>query len=82
MSIRTTSAGEGEYFMPLEGVVFPPCIADVNNDGLVNVGYLVAVILGWGPYFFCKEDIDGNGAVDVVDLVEVITKWGTCIPDV
>ena len=56
----------------------PPCPADVaNNDGVVNVNDLLAIIGAWNssdPQF----DIDGNGTVDVNDLLLVIGAWGDC----
>jgi hypothetical protein len=51
---------------------------DVNGDGVVDVGDLVAVILAWGPCSPqdpCPADLDGNGQVDVGDLIVVILNW-------
>ena len=59
----------------------PPCDADVDGDGVVDVDDLVAVILAWGPCGVpegCAEDIDQSGFVDVDDLVAVILGWGPC----
>jgi hypothetical protein len=58
----------------------PPCPADLDGSGGVDVNDLVLVILGWGP---CPTggdcaDVNGDGMVDVIDLVEVITNWGPC----
>lgn len=50
-------------------------VADVNNDGFVNVDDLLAVIGAWGPCGACPEDIDGDGVVDVSDLLAVINNW-------
>lgn len=47
---------------------------DVDHDGTVGIGDLVAVILAWGtdnP----DADIDGNGVVGVGDLVAVVLAW-------
>ena len=50
--------------------------ADTNQDGVVDVTDLVAVILNWGPCPPpCAADIDGNGVVDVTDLIQVILGW-------
>ena len=61
--------------------VVDPCSGDVNNDGLIDVDDLIAVIVAWGlcpvgaP---CPADVNGDGVVNVDDLVEVILDWGTC----
>jgi hypothetical protein len=55
----------------------PPCPADVNHDGAVDVDDLTTVILAWGgsdP----EADITGDGVVDVDDLTSVILGWGGC----
>jgi len=57
---------------------------DVNDNGLVNVDDLLAVINAWGTCpvrpTFCAADIAGppigNGAVNVDDLLAVINNWG------
>ena len=45
----------------------------------MNVGDLLAVIVGWGACAscdICHADFDGNCAVDADDLLSVITNWG------
>jgi len=64
----------------------PPCPADVNGDGAVNVIDLLAVINGWGPCPAppnpCPADIapigTPDGMVNVIDLLAVINNWGPC----
>jgi hypothetical protein len=57
------------------------CRADINDDGVVDVDDLVAVILAWGvcpvPPPDCPADIDGSGVVDVDDLLALILNWTT-----
>lgn len=55
----------------------PPtgCLGDVNSDGSVGVGDLLAVITAWGPCERCAADLDHNGMVNVADLLLVITNW-------
>jgi hypothetical protein len=69
-------------FLPLAGppagMCPVPCTGDVDGDGAVAVGDLVAVILAWGPCAGCAADVNGDGTVDVQDLVEVILHWGPC----
>lgn len=53
------------------------CPEDINNDGMIDVTDLVAVILAWNTAD-PDADIDGSGTVDVGDLVAVILAWGGC----
>ncbi len=52
---------------------------DVNLDGVVDIGDLLEVIVGWGlcptPPDECNPDVNGDGAVDVQDLVLTVTNW-------
>jgi hypothetical protein len=60
----------------------PPCFADINDNGSVDVDDLIAVILAWGPCNNCPPDIDpppfGNNQVNTDDLIMVIVSWGAC----
>lgn len=58
------------------------CFADINNDGAVNVGDLLAVISGWGPLgeFNSDADINCDENVNVEDLLLVLSGWGTLCP--
>jgi hypothetical protein len=51
--------------------------ADINDDGVVNVEDLSAVILAWGPCSPgpCPADTNGDGVVNVADLTAVILAW-------
>ena len=53
------------------------CDADVNNDGTVDVGDVLALISAWGTND-ADADINGDGVVDVADLLVVIDAWGPC----
>ncbi|MHC4989905.1 MAG: right-handed parallel beta-helix repeat-containing protein, partial [Planctomycetota bacterium] len=50
---------------------------DVNGDGVIDVGDLLDLILGWGPCDAqcCPADFDMNGFVDVEDLLVLILNW-------
>jgi hypothetical protein len=51
--------------------------ADTDQDGMVNVDDLLAVILDWGSCSEeCPADVNGDGQVNVDDLVIVLTAWG------
>jgi hypothetical protein len=69
----------------------PPCPADIDDSGAVDVSDLLAVITTWGPCVAppdpCPTDISppavgktpaGDGEVNVSDLLLVITSWGAC----
>ena len=52
--------------------------ADLNNDGLVNLIDIAAVIESWGPCVaFCRADIDCSGTVDLADIFIVILQWSS-----
>ena len=53
-----------------------PCPADCDNDGVVGVNDLLAIIDAWGTDAGC--DLNGDGIIDVVDLLEVVGSWGEC----
>ena len=54
-------------------------VGDVDDDGVINVVDLTAVITSWGacpePPETCDADFDGDGTVGVGDLVAVIVNW-------
>lgn len=64
----------------------PPCVADIDGSGTVDVNDLLAVITSWGACPrpcppSCPADIapeGGDCAVNVNDLLAVITSWGPC----
>ena len=53
------------------------CLGDINNDGMVNVSDLLAIIAAWGTND-PDTDLDGNGVVAVGDLLAAIANWGNC----
>lgn len=58
------------------------CTGDVNNDNVVNVTDLLAIISAWGACSGCPADVAPNpckdGTVNVTDLLAVISNWGVC----
>jgi hypothetical protein len=59
----------------------PACPGDVNTDGVVDFGDLLAVMEAWGPCppgGACGPDLDGDGLVGILDLLEVLGYWGAC----
>jgi hypothetical protein len=56
---------------------FQTCPADINDDEVVDVLDLLAVIAAWGNPSG-PEDVNHDGIVDVLDLLVVIGTWGPC----
>jgi len=56
----------------------PPCPADINGDGVVDVLDLLTVLAAWGQTGDVPEDVNDDGIVDVLDLLEVLSAWGPC----
>ena len=54
------------------------CHGDVNDDHLVDINDLLAMLAVWGPCDECDADLDDNGAVDVEDLLELLAEFGDC----
>lgn len=59
----------------------PPCPADLDCSGQVDIGDLMGVIRDYGACGWCLTDQDGNGVVDVLDLLAVLAAWGPCTPE-
>ena len=53
------------------------CPADLDDDGLVGLGDLSAVIEAWGDKGG-PEDLDGSCTVDFPDILIVLDSWGPC----
>ena len=49
--------------------------ADVNDDGVVNIDDVFAVLGAWGDCPGCPEDVNEDGVVDIDDLFEVLANW-------
>lgn len=53
------------------------CIADIDEDGSVDVVDLLLIIDHWGQHT-STGDIDGDSQVTVQDLLILIARWGDC----
>jgi hypothetical protein len=53
------------------------CRADLNNDGIVNVRDVLAVVAAFGN-LGGPEDINQDGIVNMLDLLEVVAGFGSC----
>ena len=63
--------------------VEPPCPADANGDGFVNVLDLVDLLLCFGHPALpgcVGEDINEDGTVNVLDLIDLLLAFGTACP--
>ena len=59
----------------------PPCPADFDLSGAVDVKDLLFLLGAWGPcpkQGECPADFDNTGAVDVKDLLFLLGAWGPC----
>ena len=59
----------------------PPCPADFDLSGAVDVKDLLFLLGAWGPcpkQGDCPADFDDSNAVDVKDLLFLLGAWGPC----
>ena len=55
------------------------CLADVNNDGMVDAADLGILLAFWGdPATFPAADLTDDGQVDGADLGVLFLAWGPC----
>jgi hypothetical protein len=63
----------------------PPCAADLNASGAIDMDDLLFVLTHWGPCptfctIPCPADLYHNCWVNIGDLLIVIDSWGPCAP--
>lgn len=61
----------------------PPCVGDINGDGVVNPFDLALLLGAWGTPACggaspCCQDINGDGSVNPFDLALLLGNWGPC----
>jgi len=54
----------------------PSLPGDVNEDGIVGIADLLAVLSNWGCTGVCDADVNCDGTVGLADLLAVLTHWG------
>jgi hypothetical protein len=63
-------------------IIQNPCYEDIDENGIVDVVDLLALIGNWGPCPECHGGILGDfnfdDVVDVTDLLRVVGAWGPC----
>ncbi|HRP62169.1 MAG TPA: CHRD domain-containing protein [Phycisphaerales bacterium] len=86
INVHTTNFPGGE----IRGQIFPapltecppapPCPADLNNSGSVDVQDLLILLGAWGPCGKgeCPADLNNSESVDVQDLLILLGAWGPC----
>lgn len=79
----TKDTGNGEPpVVDMGAHEFQTCPADLDRNGAVDFGDILAVLAAWGPYQPCPpaiaEDINHNCSVDFADLLAVLGAWGPC----
>ncbi len=60
----------------------PPCPADLNSDGQIDLDDLSLLLVAFGsctgePLFLPAADFDGDGCIDLDDLSEMLVVFGT-----
>ncbi len=68
---------------PINVAGAPPCPADFDLSGAVDVKDLLFLLGAWGPCDkpcppSCPGDFDGNCVIDVKDLLFLLGAWGPC----
>ena len=65
---------------PLATCSSSACLGDIDGDGDVGVGDLLALLAAWGlcpaPPAACAVDLDCDGSVGVDDLLILLAEWG------
>ncbi|UCD75863.1 MAG: DUF3466 family protein [Phycisphaerales bacterium] len=74
IAVALTSTGWSAYLLTPE----ESCPADLNDDDVVDIDDLFAVLGAWGTCDDCPEDLNDDGVVDIDDLFAVLGEWGPC----
>lgn len=56
----------------------PPCVGDINDDGVVGPNDLALLLGAWGPNPGHPADLNGDGVVGPNDLALLLGNWGPC----
>jgi hypothetical protein len=70
-----TEAGLDDFSITAT-VCTPPCIGDMDLNGVVNGADMGIMLAGWGGTG--NADLDGNGVVNGADLGTLLSSWGAC----
>jgi hypothetical protein len=70
-------------FIPAFAILHsPPCPADLNGDGLVDLSDLTIILSDYGcaDPSACVADLDRDGDTDLGDLTALLSSFGTNCP--
>ena len=56
--------------------LLPPCPADLDDNGLINVSDILMALGEFGCTVDCAADLNGDGAVTVTDVLLVLSQFG------
>lgn len=67
----------------ISGEVEPPvpCLADIDQNGVVDILDLLEVLNFWGPCEFgpcTSADLVRDEVIDILDMLAVLDEWGDC----
>ena len=57
-------------------IVTPDCPEDLNNDGLISVADILALLADFGCTSDCDADLNGDGATNVNDILQILAAFG------
>ena len=52
------------------------CPEDLNNDGLISVADILALLADFGCTSECDADLNGDGATNVNDILQILAAFG------
>ncbi len=61
------------------GLVFVPCVGDVDGDGEVGIQDFLILLGSWGDNPGHPADFDGDGFVGIADFLSLLGAWGPCL---
>lgn len=78
-AITGQGGGVGWVIRGLPAAENPGCVADLNQDGIVDATDLSILLSEW-KNDCCGSDLDGDGSVDSADLTILLAAWGLLCP--
>ncbi|UCD74714.1 MAG: hypothetical protein JSV91_13110, partial [Phycisphaerales bacterium] len=79
LAVTVSAQGNPNVSILLNRLIqLPPCPADLNHDGKVNIDDLFLILGAWGLCDGCPEDLNSDGKVNIDDLFAVLGAWGPC----
>ena len=80
-ALRCVRSIAGASYLTLSISSAQCCLADLNDDGVVQGADLGLMLAAWGPVpAGVAADLNRDGAVDGNDLGLMLAGWGPCVP--